>query len=933
MTRLHDSRPTRSRRCRPAPAERTPKGPLAALLALTALLWPGLTGTGRAAPVEAQPTGVKQVVVVFKTHFDIGYTDMASNVVRRYRTTMIDEALKVVAQSRALPPEQQFAWTLPGWPLSKIMEDWPGQTSERKSQVKQAFAEGRFVAHALPFTTHTELLEPEDLVRGLGYASRLSREAGLSLPRDAKMTDVPCHSWILPTLLRHAGVDFLHLGCNAASRSPQTPRLFWWEGPDGSRLLTMYTAESYGTGLVPPRDWPYQTWLALIHTGDNHGPPTPDEVKKLLAEAANKLPGVRVRIGRLSDFADGILAEKADVPVVRGDMPDSWIHGPMCDPQGAKLARTTRPALGAAESLQTLLGAWGVKTPEAAPLIAKACEQSLLYGEHTWGGALYWVTRYGAGAKWGYGDTWRKDHSAGRFQRLEGSWAEHTAYIEAARDLVQPLARRQMQALADSVRGGSLRPRVVVFNPLPWKRSGSVALDGLQPGIHALEPADGGEPVAVEQRMEGSGIALRFFARDVPAGGYRAYLAAPRTPAAPAALNLTNPVIESAFFKAELDPRRGTVRSLLDKRRGVELVDSAARHGFGQFLFERFNSNNVAAYVKDYVKISADWALNELGKPNLPPTASKASDELIHTNWAYALRQDRNKSWAMLSGGKRVDPALSPLPLVETRVIHYHDQPCVDLEMDIRGKLPDPWPEAGWLCLPFKIDSPRFRVGRLGSIVDPAIDIVPGANRHLLGLNTGLALFDAAGAGVGVCPLDNPLISLEAPGCWKYSMDFVPRKPAVYVNLFNNQWTTNFRLWNAGSWTVRLRLWTFGHYNAESALVTPALEARYPLMAAVSDRAGGVLPAVGEGLQLSRKGVLVSAFGPNPDGAGTVLRLWELAGTSGACQVRLPSGLAVGRVQPADLRGRPVGDPVEVKDGAFQTTLRAFAPASFIIRN
>ena len=112
-----------------------------------------------------------------------------------------------------------------------------------------------------------------------------------SLPRDAKMTDVPCHSWIMPTLLRNAGVDFLHLGCNAASSSPQVPRLFWWEGPDGSRLLTMYTAEGYGTGLVPPADWPYQTWLALIHTGDNHGPPTPEEVKSLLDEAAKKAPG------------------------------------------------------------------------------------------------------------------------------------------------------------------------------------------------------------------------------------------------------------------------------------------------------------------------------------------------------------------------------------------------------------------------------------------------------------------------------------------------------------------------------------------------------------------------------------------------------------------------------------------------------------------
>jgi hypothetical protein len=40
--------------------------------------------------------GVQQIIVVFKTHFDIGYTDLARNIVERYRTTMIDQVLDVV---------------------------------------------------------------------------------------------------------------------------------------------------------------------------------------------------------------------------------------------------------------------------------------------------------------------------------------------------------------------------------------------------------------------------------------------------------------------------------------------------------------------------------------------------------------------------------------------------------------------------------------------------------------------------------------------------------------------------------------------------------------------------------------------------------------------------------------------------------------------
>ena len=452
-----------------------------------------LAGTLRAqAKSESK---LERVILVFKTHFDIGYTDLASNVLKRYRTTMIDQALEVCDRNRDLPPSQQFVWTVPGWPMAQISADWPGQTAQRKERIEQALKEGRFVVHGLPFTTHTGLLEPEDLVRGLGFASQVSRSVSIALPRDAKMTDVPCHSWIMPTLLRHAGIEFLHLGCNAASRSPQVPLLFWWEGPDGSRLLTMYVAEGYGTGLLPPENWPHHTWLALIHTGDNQGPPQPDQVAKLIAELRDKCPGVQVQIGRLADFADSLLAEKPQLPVVRGDMPDTWIHGPMCDPQGAHLARTIRPEIAATQSLNTLLRLWGAPVADAASTISEAYEKSLLYGEHTWGGALYWVSSYTGDKALCYGDEWRKLRAAGHFQRLESSWAEHTAYIEAARDLIEPALHTQLHALAHAV--AAKGPRVAVFNPLPWKRDGLVSVRWRGSPPEALKTADGNTIVPV----------------------------------------------------------------------------------------------------------------------------------------------------------------------------------------------------------------------------------------------------------------------------------------------------------------------------------------------------------------------------------------------------------------------------------------------------
>lgn len=858
---------------------------------------------------------VRQVIVVFKTHFDIGYTDLATNIVQKYRTTMIDKALEVVDQNRDLPPEQQFVWTLSGWPMHKILENWPGQSAARQQRVERALKEGRFVVHALPFSTHTELLEAEDLVRGLGFSSRLARSLGLELPRDAKMTDVPEHTWMLATLLHHAGVTFMHIGCNGASGSPQVPPLYWWEGPDGSRVLTMYSP-NYGTSLLPPPDWPYHTWLALQHTGDNHGPPRPNEVKRVLEKIRKELPGVKVRIGRLSDFGDAILAEHPVLPVVHADTPDTWIHGPMSDPAGARLARNTRPLITATEALNTELRDWGLDITDAAPTVNAAYEQSLLYGEHTWGGSIGWLKR-----KFGFGEEFLRERAAGRFQRIESSWDEHSAYIRRARDLIEPALRENLKALAQSVKVSG--PRVVVYNPLPWKRSGLASVTWSGPAVAALKPVGQGKPMPAAL----NGGQLRFVAADVPPMGYRVYVPVKAGQSEPFLLSTDTQAatMESPFFRAALDTARGTVRSLVDKQTGRELVDLAAAQGFGQYLYERFDSNQVYHYVHSYLK-RFTWTV-DFEKPGLPPADKAPYQAASPGQFQLRFEQTPISVAAVMEA-----PAGNGVPnAVTTRLILYRDQPYADLELTLHDKPFQPWPEAGWLCLPFKVSEPQFRLGRLGSIIDPTRDIVPGANRYLFAINTGVALFDSQGGGIAFCPLDNPLVSLDTPGCWKFSRDFVPEKPVAFLNLFNNQWNTNFRLWNSGTWTARVRLWAFRRYAAEAGLITPSLESRYPLLAAVAQGAGGKAPKNQSGLTLSRRGVLVTAFGDNPDGRGTILRLWELAGQTGKCRVELPAGLKIKTVLPVDLRGRAIGQPVRVKARSFTAPLHAFAPSSYLL--
>ena len=57
---------------------------------------------------KIETSNVEEIIVVCKTHFDIGYTHKVDELIPYYRTTMIDKALAIMEQSENLPKEQQF---------------------------------------------------------------------------------------------------------------------------------------------------------------------------------------------------------------------------------------------------------------------------------------------------------------------------------------------------------------------------------------------------------------------------------------------------------------------------------------------------------------------------------------------------------------------------------------------------------------------------------------------------------------------------------------------------------------------------------------------------------------------------------------------------------------------------------------------------------
>jgi hypothetical protein len=884
----------------------------------------GAAGAAAEAVPKAPNAGVREVVIVYKTHFDIGYTARASEVIHEYRTEMADRLLAAIERNKDQPKERRFVWTLAGYPLREIL--WEGQTPERRAAIEKGIREGNIAIHAYPYSTHTEIAEPEDLVRGLNISSNLARRFGQPLSTAAKMTDVPGQSWIYPTLLTHAGIRFYHMGGPLVNKSFDLPPVFWWEGPDGSRLLTLYN-NNYGTPALPPADWPCQSWIYISMTGDNQGPPAPEVVSRDLAFYQSR--GIRARVGRLDDFGELMLKEDlARLPVVRGDIPDPWIHGTMSMPEAAKIARRARLRIGALDALTSLERCWGIHRPDHRGRIAEAYEQSGLYCEHTWGLANQHYVKLPWGTAW---DKLWGEGLPPNYQKMMDSWEDHANYVKNVDRLTGLPYQEAVTTLADQVKVAG--PRLVVFNPLPWQRNGEVVVNAFHfPGGGALKPVDGGDavPYGVEgPTLESPDRIRRFVAKDIPPLGYRTYVVTKDPPPPPGlAADAAAGVIESPHFKATLDARRGRIASLIDKRSGRELVDSDAPQGFGQYLYERFAWQNLEDWLNQslYPQYRAHrFAFTAYDMPRDVPYASA-----LPADMTLAVSKTAIDVSAVMTGTL---PGPGQPQQVSIRLTLPAALPVADLTVDWR-KQPDSWPEAGWICLPFKVAKPAFRLGKLGGDLDPVKDLtVREANYHNSWVNTGVAVYDGdSGAGVGVCPIDSPMVSLGEPGEYKFSSRYEPSKPYVYLNLYNNHWRTNFAAWvgDGRRMSSRVRLWAFDKFSAESALFSPAMEARVPLAVGRSMANPGKLPVAQAGIQLSRKGVMLTAFGPNPDGEGTVLRVWEQAGVSGDLTVTLPAGYSSARQ--VNLRGKESGPLMKVNDRTISFPLRAYAPVSFVLQ-
>ncbi len=686
-------------------------------------------------------TTIKTVHVVFKTHLDIGFTDLAAHVIDRYEKEFIPKAISLAEQLDAEGGQEGFIWTTGSWLIDRYLKH---ASQEERERMEAAIAKGYIRWHGLPFTTHTELMDESLFRYALSISQKLDRRYGKRTIA-SKMTDVPGHTVAMVPLMKEAGIGYLHIGVNRASKRPAVPDVFRWQSPCGAEIIVNY-ADNYGQTLEIDG---LEDALVFAHTGDNCGPPSIEDIRSEFASIAAAYPDAVVKASTLDAFAEKLISVKDRLPVVREEIGDTWIHGSATDP--LKLARYRECVRLRNEWLKN------GQLQEDSEEYADFSEALALVAEHTWGLDLKkWLPDFFHYAKADFQAARERDevdpsHVPDKYQYI-GAFALHEAdaYSKMLFDTVD--MRRSYSFMEQSwTEQRNYIDQAVEALSSDKRQQALEALARLKP---ELPIASGGYQRKAHERFR--------------AGAY-----------------------EVAYASD------GSLIQLKDARGKCWVKEERP---FGQYVYETFGPENYDRWFNEYMQNQQEthmWADADYNKPGFEFTNPRPRhqefrpilDELIVTSGEQAdqvvLLLHMPDEATEQSGAPR-----------QLSIVYqfYHDGRSIEVTLQWFNKDASRLPEASWFACGLEVDNPNlWMLDKMNAGISP-LHVVKDGNRNLHTIWRGVSYQGADGA-IALDSLDAALVS---PG-ERRLLQFTNTSPALergmHFNLHNNKWGTNFPMW------------------------------------------------------------------------------------------------------------------------------------------
>ncbi|MGA3325120.1 MAG: polysaccharide lyase family protein, partial [Terriglobia bacterium] len=719
------------------------------------------------------------------THLDVGYTDYQAKVAEVQSRT-IDEAIQMIHD------HPDFRFSPDGfWCVRQFLAE---RTDEQKQLLFQAVKEKKLFVPTVEASLLTGFPALETLIRSLYPAFEFNQQHGGDADY-ADITDVPSYSWSYASVMAAAGLKYFAAG----SDNYRAPVLlqgrlhekapFWWEGPDGGRILMWYSRHYHQMkslfGLPPTiaggRD-SLPLYLQIYSRPDYKSDATiiygtqventdlfpqqatvVDEWNKIYAYPHLKYSGFAEAIGYIAgQFGDSI-------PVERGDGGPYWEDGIPSTARSAALERETEMRALGAEKYSTLSSFINPRLRPEAGVVKQLWNDMVLYDEHTWGD--------------------NRSVSNPQGQETVQQLAIKEGFASEAKKQVDYVLQRSLAALADYI--SDPKGTVLVFNPLSWQRSSLVEMD-LDKGLELWDLATN---QAVSYEVLSTGPAyhhVRFLAQDVPSVGYKAYAMRAAQEKAPALSSTSEGGLENQYYRVVLDAESGAVKSVFDKELNKELVNTSSPYRFDQYLYVT-GADRLPNRAVQYSSVAPvpEFSIHGAGSGRLV--------SVTHQPFGVVARLE--------SQGVNT-------PQIATEVILFNGQKKIEFINRVH-KTEVYTKESVYFAFPFALEHPQFRYEIQNGFVDPGRDQLPGAGKEWFSVQHWVAAEEGGGS-VALVPVDASLVCLGDIFRATWPKEFGPRPGTIFSYAMNNYWDTNYAAGQGGDFTFRYVLTSGDHLQTAS---------------------------------------------------------------------------------------------------------------------
>ena len=397
------------------------------------------------------------------------------------------------------------------------------------------------------------------------------------------------YTWQLPQIYKKSGVDYFVTQKMAWNDTNPLPlKLFWWQSPDGSRVLT-YFPHDYVNDIEPVRiasdvaiarklNPGTPVMMHLFGIGDHGGGPTRSMLDSGLHWTSPERVVPRMKFGTAQDFFSDIETRldtqhsptwnyrlmasgdtrlpvppegKLSLPVWNDELYFEYHRGVMTTQANHKRnMRASEEQLLNAEKYSSLAWLFGSPYPHAR--LTEAWQKVLFNQFHD--------TAAGSGIGVLYKDS-QRDYDMVR-------WATEEATADA------------LKAISSEVSTGNVSGGVpvMVVNPLAWSRTDLATFDVQmltkpKAGLSVLDPQ--GKPLPFQVLSKDSSThtyRLLVEARDVPSLGYEVLHVVSGGNSAPTDLKANGLTLENSLLRVTIDPQSGCIKSIYHKPSEFESI-------------------------------------------------------------------------------------------------------------------------------------------------------------------------------------------------------------------------------------------------------------------------------------------------------------------------------------------------------------------------